>query len=383
MSRQVVGLNPVVLTWARVRAGLSIDDVAITMKKDPDAIESWEDGSSAPTYVQLEKLAYTIFKRPIAIFFFPEPPDEPDPTGSFRTLPDFEIENLSPHTRFMLRKARSLQLSLYELSGGENPSAKRIFEAMRFRPNVNVAHAAGSVREFLGIPLETQQRWRDARSAFEKWRSGLESVGVFVFKDAFKQTEVSGFCLLDDRFPIICVNNKTSFSRQCFTLFHELAHILSGTYGITIRDDSYIDSLTGSSRSIEIFCNHFAAEFLVPNSDFTRHIRGSVPDDDTVEELATLYSVSREVILRKLLDRGLVSPEVYQTRSRSYMKDYLRHARESGGNYYATQAAYLGRAYLKLAYGKYYGGECSIEQLADHLNVKTASISELERYALQ
>jgi hypothetical protein len=31
------------------------------MKKDPDAVESWEDGSSAPTYVQLEKLAYTVF----------------------------------------------------------------------------------------------------------------------------------------------------------------------------------------------------------------------------------------------------------------------------------------------------------------------------------
>jgi Zn-dependent peptidase ImmA (M78 family) len=353
------------------------------MKKDPDAVESWEDGSSAPTYVQLEKLAYTVFKRPIAIFFFPEPPDEPDPTGSFRTLPDFEVENLSSHTRFLLRKTRSLQLSLFELSDGENPSDKRVFEMIRLQPNANVARAAERVREFLGISLEAQQRWRNTRSAFESWRTAIEDSGIFVFKDSFKQEDVSGFCLLDERFPIICVNNKTSFSRQCFTLFHELAHILTGTYGITKRDDSYIDSLTGTSKSIEVLCNRFAAEFLVPSEGFEHQIHDGLPDLRTINELASLYSVSREVILRKLLDRGLLTEREYRAQARSFTEDYLRRTHGTGGDYYATQAAYLGSAYLRLAYGRYYAGECSLEQLADHLNVKTASISGLEHYALQ
>lgn len=384
MAKQVAGLNPAVLTWARVRAGLSVEDVASRMKKDPDAVESWEDGSSAPTYVQLEKLSYTVLKRPIAIFFFPEPPDEPDPTGSFRTLPDFEIENLSSHTRFMLRKARSLQLSLYELSDGKNPSENRIFDAIRFLPNVNVESAANQIRQYLGVSLETQSCWADIEKAFQAWRDAIESAGIFVFKDAFKQADISGFCLLDDQFPIVYVNNKTSFSRQCFTLFHELAHILTGLSGITKRDDSYIDSLTGTSKSVEVFCNRLAAECLVPSLDFEQNLKVGEPDDNSIEELANRYCVSREVILRKLLDRGRISNREYRAKSRSLNDDYLRQPPPTGGgNYYATQASYLSRGFLRIAFGQYYGGACSVEQLADHLNVKTASISGLERYALQ
>jgi Zn-dependent peptidase ImmA (M78 family) len=383
MAKQVAGLNPAVLAWARVRAGMSIDDVASKMKKDSDVVESWEDGSSAPTYVQLEKLAYTVFKRPIAIFFFPEPPDEPDPTGSFRTLPDFEIQNLSPHTRFMLRKARSLQLSLYELSDGENPSAKRIFGAIRFRPDTNVTRSAEAIREYLGVSLESQCRWRDTEKAFNVWRDAIEAAGVFVFKDVFKQTDVSGFCLHDNQFPIIFVNNKTSFSRQCFTLFHELAHILTGFSGITKRDDSFVDSLTGSSKSVEVFCNRLAAEFLVPTADFLRHHAGEL-DDRSIKELAKRYSVSREVILRRLLDQSFVSVQQYGVKSRALNDDYFRHPpTKSRGNFYATQATYLGRGFLRFAFGKYYGGACSVEQLAEHLNVKTARVPGLERYALQ
>jgi transcriptional regulator with XRE-family HTH domain len=87
MAQPVAGLNPALLVWARERAGLTIAQVADAMGKGPEVITSWEEGTSAPTYVQLEKLAYTVYRRPIALLFFPEPPSEPDPHQSFRTLP--------------------------------------------------------------------------------------------------------------------------------------------------------------------------------------------------------------------------------------------------------------------------------------------------------
>jgi hypothetical protein len=48
-----------------------------------------------------------------------------------------------------------------------------------------------------------------------------------------------------------------------------------------------------------------------------------------------------------------------------------------------TQASYLGERYLRLAFGKYYEGAISIEQLADYLNVKVSSVGGLEQAALQ
>src|SRR2546427_5395405 len=116
MANQVAGINPNVLVWARERSGHSIEDVAASFKKDAKEIESWERGETAPTYVQLEKLAYVLYKRPLALFFFPDVPAEENPEKSFRTLPDSEIEDLAPDTHHKIREARAMQISLAELS---------------------------------------------------------------------------------------------------------------------------------------------------------------------------------------------------------------------------------------------------------------------------
>jgi len=54
--QETIPLNPQSLKWARESANLLIEDVADRMKKDPAAIEEWENGISSPTCVQLEKL---------------------------------------------------------------------------------------------------------------------------------------------------------------------------------------------------------------------------------------------------------------------------------------------------------------------------------------
>ena len=58
------------------------------------------------------------------------------------------------------------------------------------------------------------------------WRTAIEDAGVYVFKNTFKQENVSGFCLYDAEFPLIYVNNSTAKTRQSFTILHELGHLL-------------------------------------------------------------------------------------------------------------------------------------------------------------
>ena len=97
------------------------------------------------------------------------------------------------------------------------------------------------------------------------WRSAFYNCGIYVFKDAFKEEKFSGFCLYDNQFPVIYINNSMSFSRQIFTLFHELCHIILKTSGIDKTDDDYLNRLSIDNKEIETFCNSFDGEFLVKN----------------------------------------------------------------------------------------------------------------------
>ena len=227
MPRETLPITPSVLTWARERAGHSID----ALKEDFKGIEEWEAGSAAPTYPQLERLADKL-RLPVAVFFFPAPPNVPPIRESFRTLSDSDFESLPPRVKLMLRRAKAMQLNLAELNDGRNPQPRLITRDLSFPVSVNVQTMASRVREYLGVSLADQKEWLNVEVLLENWRRAIAEVGVFIFKDAFKAGEYSGFCIYDDEFPVIYVNNSAAKTRQIFTLFHELAHLIFHTSGI-------------------------------------------------------------------------------------------------------------------------------------------------------
>ncbi len=377
-----VSVNPIILKWARERLGLSIDSVAKFLKKDPSIIIQWENGESKPTYVQLEKLSYQLYKRPLAVFFFPTPPDEPEITKSFRTLPDIEIQNFIPDTYLALRQAQSMQLALKELSNDINKSEKKIFSDIIVENLEDVISICSEIRSYLNISIEEQIKWMNVDTALKNWRKLLEDSGIYIFKRSFKQKEISGFCLIDIEFPIIYLNNSTSQNRQIFTIFHELAHILLKVNGMTKADDSYINILAGMNRNIEYFCNQFAGELLVPSQHFNLNIKQFHEfNDAAIYKLADIYKVSREVILRKLIDRKLVDGSIYESKANIWAKEFENNRKgKKGGDYYSTQITYLGDKFLKLVFSKYYEGSFSIDQVADYCNLKVNNIDNLEHY---
>jgi Zn-dependent peptidase ImmA (M78 family) len=390
MGEKLTGVNPKIIQWARERARYSLESVAVKFKKDVSVIEKWESGEDFPTYSQLEKLA-EIYKRPLALFFFPEPPLEAEEKQEFRTLPDFEIENLAADTIYALRQAKAMQLSLQEINNGINPSTKKIFQDISVSSRDDLRKLAEQIRNYLNVTLEEQLTWNDQETALKKWRSAVEEAGIFIFKRSFKQREISGFCLIDIEFPIIYLNNSTEKSRQIFTIFHELAHILLQTNGITKSDDRYINSLKGENKYIEIFCNKFAAEFLLPNHVFSEIIRETIvnvnDNDKIISKISSDYKVSRQVVLRKLLDNNLISQKEYTLKVSEWYSEQVGKSQDknkkSGGDYYANQATYLGENYLKLVFNKYYQGQYDIERVADYLNIKkVAMVEQLEQYLL-
>ena len=384
MAEHVNGINPDILKWARERSGYTVEAIAAFLKKDASIVNDWESGGRALTYVQLEKLADK-YKRPIAIFFFPEPPEEPNIAENL-ALRSSDNTPLEPRIHILLRQAYARQLSLMELNFGTNPSEKKISRDLQARSTDSVKELAQQARAYLNISVTTQAKWKSTTESLENWRDRIEEAGIFVFKEAFQDDSVDGFCLMHDEFPVIYLNNSRPPVRQIFSLFHELAHLLLGENGITWSNIFHGRIFRGgTTQEIEGFCDQFAAAFLVPSDDLKTRLNFSVYDDETIEELANYYKVSRPVILLKLIDQGIFTPENYWQKIDQWTEEYESHLEKraggttsSGGSYYNTRATYLGYRFMELAFGKYRQGHCSIEQLAEHLNVKVKHLPQLE-----
>ena len=155
MAEYIQGINPDIVRWARERSGYTLHEIAKSFKKDIATISNWESGAAAPTYLQLEKLADK-YKRPVAMFFFPEPPHETDFVGQL-ALRSSEIEQLDPGIRILLRQARARQLSLMELNMGVNPVEMKIFRDLHPQLNDSVTELAQQTRSYSVLALKRKQ----------------------------------------------------------------------------------------------------------------------------------------------------------------------------------------------------------------------------------
>ena len=387
MAVRATGINPAMLRWAREQAGYSLEEIARRRRVPVERISEWEAGNGYPTWRQLEKLAYDDYHRATTLFFLNHPPDEPGLAAEFRRLPAATLDDLQPDTRYAVRQARARQSNLAELLGASGTAEKFILRDLAGQAHSDDPDGlAAAVREHLGVSLDEQKSWTDDDDALKQWREQVDDAGVWVFKRSFQQDDIAGFCLGDAVFPVIYLNNGQAKVRQIFTLFHELAHLLFDFNHIERLDDShYLPELAGADRAAEIACNRFAGEFLVPSDEFANAIsgqNGAVTGDESVLHLARTYSVSREVILRKLRDLGRLDDVQYrQTVAR--WRSEQRGRSGAGGDYYATQATYLGKKYLRAAFTAFEDGKIDDFQLAVFLGVKGPSLGGLERYAWQ
>lgn len=385
-AEPVVGVQPSIIRWARESMGLSVEDVAHKLKRSSEDVLAWEaeDGIS-PTYAQLENLAYKVFKRPLAIFFLPAPPDEIPPTREFRTLPDADLQALHADTYVQVRKAHAYQITLKEVFEGKNPSESQIAREAPLDMQRSVEVQARSVRKALGISLEDQLGWKTDELALKRWREAVEAHGIFVFKAPFKQKDISGFCLLDTDFPLIYLNNGTTKTRQIFSLLHELAHLLLNVSGISKFEASYMSRLPVAERRIEQFCNKVAAEILIPSDDFGLQVAGLPNDVESAQDylyatLANRYGVSREAILRRLLDLERVSQAFYERKAKFWAS---QKKAASGGDWYASQNTYLSDRFAREVIGRHYRNQISVEQASEFLGIKAKNFAGLEQRILQ
>lgn len=379
MAEKLSGVNGSIIAWAREYYNMSQEEAAAAIGVTLENYIQWENLEDFPTYAKLKKIS-SVFRRPTAIFFFDVPPTLPDKKGDLRTLPDSVIDQFSKNAIIQFDKAKAFQLNLMELY----PDAQCVLSNKHNFPS-DINELAVFIREILQFPIEAQKERKSDKVVFEILREKLYQLGIYVFKDAFKDDSISGLCLYDPVYPVIIINNSMSFARQNFTLMHELYHLISETGGVEIIRDDYYQYLNKEQENIEKSCDKFANAFLVPKDDFDLELAMKPITKENKEsriiELASLYSVSREAIMYKLYEMGIISSSEYNDLKETFYGEALRQkkkSKESGGNPYYTRMSYLGRNYTRDVFELYFSGSIDSVRAGEMLQSKVDHLPKLE-----
>lgn len=177
---------------------------------------------------------------------------------------------------------------------------------------------AKRIRELFDIQLDVQFKCTSSRKFYLYLRDKIENAGIFVHCFTDVPMEVArAFAIYDNVMPIIGINDEDRPPAKSFSMIHELVHIFK-------RESSLCNDMR-SAKSEEVFCNAVAGELLVPKDALEgtiviKNMQKPYKKQD-VEYLAEKFSVSKEVIIRRLLDTGHIDDAVYETYADEFRRD--------------------------------------------------------------
>lgn len=383
-KRQEAHIKGQMLKWARESTNLELEDAAVKLGVAPERLAEWETGERRPTINQLRK-AGNVYKRPLAAFFLAKAPKDFHVPHDFRRLPGRPAQALSPEFITELRAAqyrRSLAIELAE----EIVETPREFIGSASRAT-NKDSLADRIRNLLGITLDIQKSWRDSYQALNAWKDAIENIGVLVFH--FSRVEVDearGFSICDRPFPVISVNGKDAPTGRVFTLLHELCHLLLG-HGGTCDLREYRGAQSPDQR-IEVFCNHVAGAMLVPADDLAQHelvrnaSRVTEWQDRQLRDMSSLYRVSREVLLRRLLIIGKTSHRFYRAKRQELHEAEKQRRERAGGwlSYPRRVIRTVGHPFLRIVLNAYYREAITTSDLSEYLGARMKHLPAIEHH---
>lgn len=349
--RTKISLQPSVLQWARERARISRDELARKMQVRVDRVEEWEETGSI-SVAQVDRLAERTH-TPLGYLYLSKPPEDNLPIPDFRTR----------HTQAApLRPSLELLETVYTMQRRQDWMRDDLIEIgaepLEFVGAYNRTHdpviVANAMRDTLGITDDWAESVNSWTAALRLLREKVDAAGVLVVFNgvvgnntsrSLDPDEFQGFALSDEYAPLIFVNNADFIGAKMFTLAHELAHICVGESGV-----SHFEKLQPSQNATEQFCDHVAAEFLVPESSF-RHLwdfeaRNSplpVHTRNPFGSIARRFKVSAIVAARRALDLGLIDLDTFFGFYENHKQQGgINQSISRGGNFWNTQRWRIG-----------------------------------------
>lgn len=367
------------IQWCCADMGITIDELAHEIGLSQAALNFLVSGEGGLTFNQLRSIAEH-FGRGVLFFLEPMPVNpESFHSPQFRTLANQKPEISAKLKAFIERveKQRDVYLSLREDLDGENRP--------EFTPpnleGLSVEQAASATRQWLGLTNSND---------FDSYREAIEARGILVFRSngyngkwqIAKENPILGFALYDKTCPVIVVKKQPWETQQCFTLMHELGHVL-------LHKASSIDDVNDmySALGMEREANAYAGHLLVPNQ-----LLNSIRDDERPNDVALFDAwlkriqktcgASVEVILRRLMDVGRLQAREYNA-YRSWRDQQVYPEGDGGSRAYRNREPkhVFGDVFVKTVFDALYARNITLNKASDYLDrLKIKDLRKLEQY---
>lgn len=376
-------ITPKVLKWARESAKMTLEVAASKVNKTAVQLEEWEEGNNHPTIKQAEKLA-KVYKRPFALFFLPDIPNDFQPLQDFRKS---DSKELTTGSIFIIREIQQKQSWLSEVieESGDSP--------LPFIGKYNISSSPKVVANDIVKTLEIQEDFSQESSPIKYWIDKIEAQGIYVSRTSFIHSkllldkhELQGFAIADQYAPFIFINSQDWDAPQLFTLIHELAHLWIAETGIS--NDIELESK--NSNPIEMFCNEVAANVLMPEN-VIKYLDDSVfANSKSVYKKAKLMGVSSFALLVRSMKLSVISMSKYnelKSEAQLDFEEFLKKEeekklkakeREGGPNPYLLRVNKNSRLFTQFVLDAFRGGSIEPTQASNLLNTSVNNFSKLE-----
>lgn len=143
-------------------------------------------------------------------------------------------------------------------------------------------------------------------------RAFLEAGVVLVVLPNLKNSRINGASKKMDGKVMLMVNDRRHYADTFwFTLFHEIAHIMNGDFGITFKDES-----DNSEDEADIY----AKSVLIPQDKYEEFLKqNSYFDEDSIIRFAKSIDQDPGIVLGRLMKDGRVDYK------ETYLSNRLRH----------------------------------------------------------
>jgi len=339
-----VEIKPKMLRWACERAGI---DLAEAEDRFPQ-FAAWTAGAARPTLRQLEEFARATH-APLGYLFLPEPPIEQLPIPDFRTIGAERRRHPSPDLLDTIYLCQQRQEWFHDFARTNGEQPLEFVGSAQLDSDVGAAAAA--IRGRLGFDVEARAQIGTWTDALREFIEQADRIGVLVMVNGIvgsntrrklNAEEFRGFAIADELAPLVFINGADTKAAQMFTLAHELAHIWLGKSAV-----SDVAPVSMTVNTVETWCNRVAAEMLVPLEGFRAEYRKGHDLRSELDRLARRFKVSTLVILRRMYDAGGLRRAELDAAYATELKRLLAVSKQSGGNFYLTQAVRVGKRFAR------------------------------------
>ena len=376
-------ITPNVFKWARESARITQETAAAKVSVTIDRLKNWEEGISLPTIKQAKTLAKA-YKRPFALFFLPEIPQDFQPLQDFRKS---GAKPLSTSSIFIIREIQQKQAWISDFYA-ENQENK-----LPFVGRFSVKNKPQQVAQDILTSLKMNPPAYQTNNPIKEWINAAETNGIFISKTSFIQAglkldleELQGFAIADAYAPFVFINSNDWNSSQLFTLVHELAHIWIAQTGLSNQIESELEH-KDKFHPVELFCNEVTANVLMPKEFFLKLDSLLFQDFQEIVKIAKQLGVSSYALLVRALNLKVITHTVYQQVKNQLDNNYNTHLqkakqtqqnKQGKPNYFLLQLNRNSKLFTQTILDAFRGGLIEPTMASNLLNVKVNKFSKLE-----